>query len=46
MSQRDNDQSTRDTSTSEPFYGQDPHERYFLEGISLSSDLEVEPEEP
>ena len=46
MSQRDNDQSTRDTSTSEPFYGQDPHERDFLEGISLSSDLDLEPEEP
>lgn len=46
MSPGENDHSKRDTSISEPFYGQEPHERDFLEGISLSSDLDLEPEEP
>jgi len=45
MSPGENDHSKRDTSISEPFYGQEPHERDFLEGISLSSDLDLEPEE-
>ena len=46
MSQRDDDQSTRDPSFSKPFYGQDPHEIDFLEGISRSSEHDLEPEEP
>ena len=46
MGPGENDHSKRDTSIPEPFYGQEPHERDFLEGISLSSDLDVEPEEP
>ena len=46
MNQRNDDQSTRDPSFSEPFYGQDPHEIDFLEGISRSSEHDLEPEEP
>ncbi len=46
MSPGENDHSKRDTSISEPFYGHESHERDFLEGISLSSDLDLEPEEP
>jgi transcriptional regulator with XRE-family HTH domain len=46
MSPGENDHSKRNTSISRPFYGQDPHERDFLEGISLSSDLDAELEEP
>ena len=46
MSQRDDDQSTRDPSFSKPFYGQDPHEIDFLESISRSSEHDLEPEEP
>jgi transcriptional regulator with XRE-family HTH domain len=46
MSPGENDHSKPNTSISRPFYGQDPHERDFLEGISLSSDLDVESEEP
>ncbi len=30
----------------QPPYGQDPHERDLLEGISLTSDVALEPEEP
>jgi transcriptional regulator with XRE-family HTH domain len=45
MSERDNDQSRRDPSSSKPFYGQDPHEIDFLEGISRSSEHDLEPEE-
>jgi transcriptional regulator with XRE-family HTH domain len=46
MSPNENDHSKRGTSISEPFYGQDPHERELLEGISLSTDLELESDEP
>jgi transcriptional regulator with XRE-family HTH domain len=44
--QRNNDRSTRGDTTSQPPYAQDPHEREFLEGISRSTDAELEPEEP
>lgn len=46
MSQGDDNQSTREPSSSKPFYGQDPHELDFLEGISQSSEHDLEPEEP
>jgi transcriptional regulator with XRE-family HTH domain len=46
MKQGNDDQSTRDPSPSKPFYGQDPHEIDFLEGISRSSEHDLEPEEP
>lgn len=46
MNQHDDDQSTRDPSPSKPFYGQDPHEIDFLEGISRSTEHDLEPEEP
>ena len=46
MSKRDDDQSTQDPSFSKPFYGQDQHEIDFLEGISRSSEHDLEPEEP
>ena len=46
MNQGDDDQSTRDESSSQIFYGQGPHEMDFLEGISRSSEHELEPEEP
>jgi transcriptional regulator with XRE-family HTH domain len=46
MNQGNDDQSTRDPSPSRPFYGQDPHEIDFLEGISRSSEHDLEPEEP
>jgi transcriptional regulator with XRE-family HTH domain len=45
MNQGKDDKSTRDPSPSEPFYGQDPHEIDFLEGISRSSEHDLEPEE-
>ena len=46
MNQHDNDQSTRDKSYSQPFYGQDQHEIDLLEGISRSAEHDLEPEEP
>jgi transcriptional regulator with XRE-family HTH domain len=46
MNQGNDDQSARDPSPSRPFYGQDPHEIDFLEGISRSSEHDLEPEEP
>jgi len=46
MSQRDDNQSSQDPASSKPFYGQDPHEIDFLEGISRSSEHDLEPEEP
>ena len=46
MNQRDDNRSTRDESFSRPLYGQDPHEIDFLEGISRSSEHDLEPEEP
>ena len=46
MNQPDDNQSSRDPSSSKPFYGHDPHEIDFLEGISQSSEHELEPEEP
>lgn len=46
MIQGDDNQSTREPSSSKPFYGQDPHELDFLEGISQSSEHDLEPEEP
>jgi transcriptional regulator with XRE-family HTH domain len=47
MSSHNDNESTQPKPTHpDSLYIQDPHERDFLEGISLSSDLEVEPEEP
>jgi transcriptional regulator with XRE-family HTH domain len=46
MSQRDRNQLTQVGPSSQPHYGQDPHERDLLEGISRTSDLALEPEEP
>jgi transcriptional regulator with XRE-family HTH domain len=46
MNQGKDDRSTRDPSPSKPFYSQDPHEIDFLEGISRSSEHDLEPEEP
>jgi ribosome-binding protein aMBF1 (putative translation factor) len=45
---RDNDNEKTQKKSTHPdsLYIQDPHERDFLEGISLSSDHDVEPEEP
>jgi transcriptional regulator with XRE-family HTH domain len=44
--QDDNDRSQEDSILLQPPYGQDPHERDLLEGISLTSDLDLESEEP
>ena len=46
MSQREDDRTPERPSIFQPSYGQDPHERDLLEGISGSSDLVLEPEEP
>ncbi|MCG6983215.1 MAG: XRE family transcriptional regulator [Deltaproteobacteria bacterium] len=46
MNQDNDDASAREQSFSTPFYGQDPHEIDFLEGISQSSEHDQEPEEP
>jgi transcriptional regulator with XRE-family HTH domain len=40
MSERDDDQFAAGEFTAQPIYGQDPHERDLLEGISRSSDLD------
>ena len=45
MNQDNDDPSAREQSFSTPFYGQDPHEIDFLEGISQSSEHDREPEE-
>lgn len=42
----DNERTQKKSTHPDSLYIQDPHERDFLEGISLSSDLDVEPEEP
>ncbi len=44
--QNDNERVQQKSTHPDSLYIQDPHERDFLEGISLSSDLDVEPEEP
>ncbi|MGD8776863.1 MAG: cupin domain-containing protein [Syntrophobacterales bacterium] len=44
--QDDNDRSQEGSILLQPPYGQDPHERDLLEGISLTSDLDLESEEP
>ena len=44
--QQDNDKPREGYTASQPFYGQDSHEREFLEEISPSSDLVPESEEP
>ncbi len=46
MSQQDDDRLRQDTPISQPPYGQDPHETDLLEGISRTSDLALESEEP
>lgn len=47
MSQQNNNDRPRHEYTASEFsYGQDPHERDFLEGISRTSEHEVEAEEP
>jgi quercetin dioxygenase-like cupin family protein len=43
--QNDNERTQQKSTHPDPLYIQEPHERDFLEGISLSSDLEVESEE-
>ena len=45
-SHNDNERTQPKSTHPDSLYIQDPHERDFLEGISLSSDLDVEPEEP
>lgn len=46
MSQHNDDQQEQGSPASQFPYGQDPHERELLEGISLSTDLELESDEP
>ena len=47
MNQHDDKRRTREvTAPPQPPYGQDPHEIDFLEGISRTSALDLEPEEP
>jgi transcriptional regulator with XRE-family HTH domain len=47
MSPQDsNDRSPEESTLPQPAYGRDPHESDFLESISRSSDLDLEPEEP
>jgi transcriptional regulator with XRE-family HTH domain len=43
--QSDNERTQQKSTHLDPLYIQEPHERDFLEGISLSSDLDVESEE-
>jgi transcriptional regulator with XRE-family HTH domain len=43
--QNDNKRTQQKSTHPDPLYIQEPHERDFLEGISLSSDLDVESEE-
>jgi transcriptional regulator with XRE-family HTH domain len=43
--QNDNERTQQKSTHLDPLYIQEPHERDFLEGISLSSDLDVESEE-
>lgn len=44
--QRNNGPPSRGNSTPQPPYVQDPHEKEFLEGISRSTEVEPESEEP